>query len=232
MAKRQGWIPFVLGIAVLAWSALASADEPRFCDPATFLNHKINVQNAFPARTLASLEKLHVFQIGSLKIAGLAVGHSETSAVQEMAQLLGQSDERQKYCTWYLNDGDRKKTKIFNWHYLSYPYGDPSDEIATYVPAMKAMIEDNGVNFIDCAENQNFIALGCDGMAHRGPSAFAMFLSYLGCTPEHSVEIAVTLWGKNGIKNSMRLTLAAEAKKMGQQNSAVRDKFLRLMNAL
>ncbi len=73
--------------------------------------------------------------------------------------------------------------------------------------------------------------MGCDEMKHRGPTAFAMFLSFEGCSPEHSVEIANRLWGENGVSAATRQTVARKGFELGRQRAGIRARLQDLMSS-
>jgi hypothetical protein len=59
----------------------------------------------------------------------------------------------------------------------------------------------------------------------------AMFLGFVGCTPEHATEIAVHYWGRNTITDQMRQAIAKRAGEMAGRDPAARQRFLNLMLA-
>ena len=195
--------------------------EPAFCTPSTFYTTEYAVDED-------GLDKAHAFQLGSLKLVGLAVGSSSKTALQNLAQTESNAAGSDKWCTWYMNDGESGHTKMFNWQYLSYPDGDIAPMVDKYERDFGKILLQTPNSFLACGERHRYIAFGCDGMSHRGPSAMAMFLGFLGCTPQHSREIAVHYWGRNGIKDSMREAMAARGKLMGDANPQARQRFLNL----
>ena len=73
--------------------------EPAFCNPKNF--PKYEVPSSAPG-----LVRAHVFQIGDLVITGLAVGDSDITATQNLADQYSRYQESEKSCTWYFNDGN------------------------------------------------------------------------------------------------------------------------------
>ena len=74
----------------------------------------------------------------------------------------------------------------------------------------------SGNGFLSCLEESKYLAIGCHGMLHRGPSAFAMILAFSGCSPAHSLEIVNHLWGLNGVKYEVRNAIAEAGYELGE----------------
>ena len=87
-----------------------------------------------------------------------------------------------------------------------------------------------GPSFLSCAENRHYLALGCNSMAHRGPTVFGMLLAFSGCTPEHSLEIVNHIWGQNGVSDETRLTLIQEGATHGKTRPESREHFRELFS--
>jgi hypothetical protein len=198
---------FTVLIGLLAQVHL-QASEPAYCSPASFKSFEIDS----PA---AKVERLHAFQMGHVYLAGLAVGNSKVSEVKKMASHYSNASAQDKYCTWYFNDGNSEAEKTFNWKDLPKPTSDKV--INEWTSKVLPIFHDNAVNFVGCAERQKYIALGCQGQKHRGPTVFGMLLAYSGCSPKNAVAIANSLWGSNGIPTSVREKLAQKAYELGQK---------------
>ena len=78
------------------------------------------------------------------------------------------------------------------------------------------------MSFVSCAIDHGYIAMGCDGMKHRGPSVFAMLLAYSGCSAKNAATIANKLWGLNFVKEATREAIAEKAFEMGQRQPQMR----------
>lgn len=200
------------------------AGEPAFCNPNTFYAKEFSINDD-------GLERAHAFQIGALKVVGLAVGGSGRQQMVNLAQQLGGAGAAQKYCTWYLNDGEEAYTRFFNWQYMDFPDGSISNMVPIWERDFKPVLTDRTNSFLECAERNRYVAFGCDGQAHRGPTAMAMLLGFVGCTPQHAREIAVHYWGQNGITNAMREAIAKRGNELGAADPQARQRFLNLMLA-
>ncbi len=212
-------VPFALAGCALssedelpeASNALAAEldNEPAYCAPATFRGLEV----AYPARAGADLDALKVFQVGSVTVAGLGVGKASTEDVKKLAQYYAPDlAPEDKYCTFYFNDGDKGARSAFNWYNLPKPSGSNYEKKKRkYSEILAPIFDEANPSFLSCAEKRHFLAMGCDGMKHRGPTAFAMFLAYAGCSAENAVAIVDGVWGTNGIKSEMRRQLASWA---------------------
>lgn len=209
----------------LAAAGTAQAAEPRFCEPEAFLRHE--VAQSSPAK------RLHLFRLGRVKLAGLGVGSSENGDVRELARENSEARGSEGFCTWYLNRKDEEAVRTFNWRYLPRPERDgTADEIAAqYERILAGAFSGDATSFLSCVEQYGYLALGCDEMKHRGPTAFAMFLSFVGCSPEHSVEIVNRRWGENGVTPATRLAVARKGEELGRRDATVRVRFQALLTA-
>jgi hypothetical protein len=203
----------------------ANATQPAFCEPSNF--KKFEVQYNAKQKP----QNLHVYKIGGLTLAGLAVGHSQVSDVVALAQTFSSAGASENYCTWYLNDGNKDAQKAFVWNYVPRPTGSNYQDMGSiYLKALGDDFDQNNISFLSCALSHGYIAMGCDGMRHRGPSVFAMLLAYAGCSPEHAAQIATEIWGSNGIKLQMRTELARLAADIGAANPELVQRLQLLMN--
>jgi hypothetical protein len=186
--------------------SFAMAAEPSYCDPANFKNLEVK----YTSKSKPS--NLHVYKIGGLTLAGMAVGNSKLQDVIDLAQTYSSAGAADKYCTWYLNDGNSQASKAFAWHYVPRPTGSDLKGMGNiYMNALGEDFDQANVSFVSCAVNQGYVGMGCDGMKHRGPSVFAMLLAYSGCSPEHAATIATQIWGNNGVTTEMRAELGRRA---------------------
>jgi hypothetical protein len=209
-------------LALTLVSMLAHAAEPRFCDPAKIKEY----ERANPVR---SLKRAHVYQFGKLTLAGLAVGNSDYHDVQALAKHFGVQDG--KSCTWYYNTGNDNASVAFNFLPLPRPWLRSSSIAKEYAVKLDGAFDRSPRNMLKCAREENFVAMGCDGMKHRGPSVFAALLSYAGCTPEHSMQIANKIWGTNFVAKSTRKAIAAVGEKAARENPAGSAEFRKMMTS-
>ena len=85
------------------------------------------------------------------------------------------------------------------------------------------------INFVSCAAEAGYIAIGCDGMKHRGPTVMAMLLAYSGCTPDHAATIATQIWGNNGITTQMRSAISKRAAELATSHPSALAKLKAIM---
>lgn len=205
-------------VATTVWSSSSMAGanisrrptaEPAYCDMQTFLSKEVKYNGAAPSR-------LHVFKLGKIYLAGMAVGNSKPSDVKGVSATYSNSTNADKFCTWYLNDGNQEAANLFNWRNLPRPSGsDYSGMSAQYMTTLGDQFDEASTNMVSCAVNHGYIGLGCDGMKHRGPTVLPMVLAYSGCSPAKAVAISNKLWGENGISVQMREAIAQKAYDLG-----------------
>lgn len=190
--------------------------EPAYCNPPAFMALRQTYDNK-------KLDREHLFQLGAVKVMGLAVGDSEVSATQAAAVALsrnGAGVRGDRYCTFYYNDGSSEAEDAFVWEYLSKPTGKNYAKVsAEYMSSIGDLFDTRAQSFLGCAERSGYIAMGCDGMRHRGPSVFGMLLSYSGCSPKRAAVIVNAIWGTNGIEPSMREALNQKAFDLGRSHA-------------
>ncbi|MES2857316.1 MAG: hypothetical protein V4692_15710 [Bdellovibrionota bacterium] len=219
---------FAMMALVLLTSQLghaAAAKEPAYCDPAKFA--KLERGNNVP-----NVQRAHVYQIGSLTLAGLAVGDSDANYVVKLAEQYSKYNSREKSCTWYFNDGNDQAAEMFHQRYVSNP-ALKSKKIATeYEAALKGIFSKEETNFVSCATDHKYIAMGCDGMKHRGPSVFAMILAFSGCSAKNATKIANNVWGKNFVSASTREAIAEVGFKAGNADPAGRAALQKIMTTV
>lgn len=206
-------------------SNFVHAAEPAYCDSKNFSKFESKYASS------ANLERLHVFKIGKLTLAGLGVGKSDQMAVESMANDLGSVPKSEKSCTWYFNEGAEDAANSFVHKYVSGPYfwNSKSKIVKEYTSVLKDSFDTEQINMVNCATKYNYLAMGCNSQKHRGPSVFAMFLSYSGCSPKNAVKIANKLWGTNHVPTSTREALAAEAYKWGSAHPKQRAALQEVM---
>jgi hypothetical protein len=200
--------------------------EPAYCDPATF--SRLEVPLAKEERK--HVKRLHVFRLGRVTVAGLAVGHSAPAAVRALAGRFSRAGTGERYCTWYLNDGNPEASRTFNFHYVPNPILlDETRGPAVYLQALDSSFAADAESFLSCAEQHGFLALGCDGMRHRGPTVFGMLLAFSGCAPEHALRIANDFWDLNGVRPAVRLAIIRAAYDRGRAHPGESERLRALL---
>jgi hypothetical protein len=219
---------FLIGMSFLSLTLPQAqsfaSEEPMYCHPATFYRHEMKPS----AET--KTKRLHLFRLGRVTLAGLSVGGSRPSEVKDLAHEFSSASQSEGYCTWYLNKGNPLARREFNWHYVDHPGTNAEKSVRDFEQSLGPSFDQDSVSFVSCAENYGYIAMGCDGQMHRGPTGFAMLLAFTGCTPEHSVEIADRLWGLNGVPYETRLAVAKRGFEMGAERPVSRERLARLFD--
>ena len=218
-----------LGLASNAFASvselsMSEASEPAYCQLANF--QKLERGNNVP-----QLERAHVYQIGKLTLAGLAVGDSDYRYVQSLAKQYGHYAPAEKSCVFYFNNGNKVAEAAFTHQYAPFPFWASPAIAIKYDAVITPLIDRTEVSMANCAEDHHFVAMGCDGMRHRGPSVFAMFLAYSGCSAEHATEIANAVWGTNHVPTKTRTAIAQKGADEGDRNPAGRARLQALMTA-
>ena len=212
----------VLISSIFSLSTFALAPgEPAFCDPSTFFKLEQKAQRE-------GLIRDRLYKIGGLTLTGLAVGKSDVEKMKDLALSVTKGNSfraDEKYCTFYLNKGKEKQEKEFNHSYLAKPYfvRSHSKLQRQYASAMRPLLEENSTTFVSCAKDHGYIAMGCNGQKHRGPTAVAMLLAYAGCSANNAVNIVNSVWGKNFVLFSTRWKLAQMAHDWGKENPQNRE---------
>lgn len=196
--------------------------EPAFCDLKTFQSLEI-------LATEKGLIRNHTYQIGDLRLTGLAVGKSPVASTQALANQFSRFAAAEKSCTWYFNDGSDGAAEAFNHRYVSNPSFKGTSIANEFEKVLSSSFFQDPTSFMSCALDHGYIAMGCDGQKHRGPSVFAMVLAFAGCTPQNATAIANKIWGSNGVATATREAIANKGKLLGDANPALRKQFQAVM---
>lgn len=200
----------VLGFAILLVGVQgfgSGTTEPAYCDLKTI--------NTLEVKELSNkLERLHVYKLGQVLVAGLAVGNSQASDVMKLATALSDTTASDGYCTWYINQGNTEAEKMFNWESMDKPTSDKA--IGEYMTKLSPYFDTAKNNFLKCATEHRYFAMGCQGMKHRGPTFFGMMLAYSGCSAKSANNMVNTVWGTNGIDPALREAIMQKAYEYGQ----------------
>ncbi len=227
MFSKMLWISMIsfLSFSTVSGVSLprAVADEPAYCEPSSFLTKEV-------LHSDPGLLRLRTFQVGSVRLSGLSIGMSMTSSLISYAEGIKPNTALKKYCSWYVNDRNHLARESFVWRDLRKPDADVAATVANFEAQLKtSFTEGSEEDLISCLAEEKFLAMGCDGQMHRGPSVFAMVLAYSGCTPEHSVAIVNQLWGENGVPPATRMALAEMAAKWAREAPLSSEKVRKAM---
>lgn len=193
--------------------------EPAYCDPKTFLSKEEKFKEN-------GLNNANRFKLGQVTVVGLAVGNSDAKSLMKYATSNSTADAANKYCTWYYNEGNAEAEKAFTHIYLTNPRDlNTSNGPQEYAEKLVNQFANDKTSFLSCALDHKYMAMGCNGQKHRGPTVFGMMLSYSGCNPERAAKIVNVVWGLNGVKPEVRLAIIAAGKAMGDQNPVQRQQL-------
>lgn len=174
----------------------------------------------------SGLNRVHRYQVGKVDLVGVGVGNSQAQSLMKLAVQHPGVQPSVKYCTWYLNEGNSEAEKVFEHEYLTNPRDlSVKSGPVEYHQKLQRYFADGPGTLVSCAVDHSYLALGCNGMKHRGPTVFAMLLAFSGCQPKNAAAIANTLWGLNGVPEEVRLAIAEEGAKMGTAAPLVRKKL-------
>jgi hypothetical protein len=163
-------------------------------------------------------KKTRLFELGKTRILTLPICKSgrtpaDLRAIAASAQVGSGQPLAPDACTFNLTEDcedDPRGRPPFSSYSLKKPSkkfnGENGRErreefFNTILPAFKGQ----GATFLKCAR-QGFIALGCGGMVHRGPTVVGMLLAYSGCRPESALKATRAYWGDD-VNDETRLTL-------------------------
>lgn len=221
MVRRCFTAVLGLFISVSAVTAAAEprAQEPAYCDLNAFLKSEV------AAPISQSIQRLHLYRLGNVTVAGMAMGLSKTSEMEALAESFS-AGANVNFCTWYLNKGNTEAEKSFNHHYVDNPNKlTPEQAVTQFMGALQSSFTNGANTFLACAETRGYIAMGCNGQMHRGPSGIGMLLAFSGCTPEHAEAIVDRIWGLNGVQYNVRLSIIQAGFDLGSQNPALRQRL-------
>ena len=212
-----------LGILLLSIviGSYTFAAEPSYCDPKVFFSKEVKLTS--------NIERAHVYKLGETLLMGAAVGSSKAEDLIQFESEHSDATTSEKYCTWYFNEGNGDAEKSFTHIYLNNPKGLTTvTGPAEFSSKLKEVFANDSVNFLKCATEHNYIAMGCNGQKHRGPTVFGMLLAFSGCSPENAATIVNTTWGLNGVQAEVRTAIIKEGQRLGDADPEAR---LRLQKA-
>lgn len=200
----------------------STASEPAYCDPETFFKNEIQTQ--------AGIWRHHTFRFGDVILLGGAIGYSNPFKVTGFAENNSTATSAEKYCTWYYNEGNDFASTLFNHHYVSNP--QKVTEVTgpeEYREVLKDQFAKANMSFLSCLENHKYLAMGCNGQMHRGPTVFGMLLSFSGCSSKNSLTIVNKLWGANGVKPEVRQAIIEEGFSLGNDDPQARLRMQKVL---
>jgi hypothetical protein len=168
-----------------------------------------------------------IFYLAQFTLLGIGVGTSSDKRVMQFCDANAKTNDG-KYNTWYFNsedlDGDSINARnVFHWfpvkwNPIIYWSAKPFEPIRDQLPEMVAV-----------AEKYHYLAFGCDGNKHRGPSVFAMFLCLAGVDPNTATKAANHFFGSNFVMFWVRRRIARLGWDLGNQNPELRKRLRVLM---
>lgn len=210
--------------------------EPAYCDLESFKKHEVFLGSPETLKA-RGLKNAHAFQLGKVLLVGVGVGDSKSHALIELAKSHSPKVEEKNYCTWYLNHPKLSEpydqstrieaAKSFNHRDIIRSPSLLADEeaILEIWKAVENEFEENPISFLSCALENHFIALGCNGMVHRGPTVFGMLLAFSGCSSEQSFIITNHYWDPEGLKAEIRLGAMDRAYRLGARHMFSRKRI-------
>ncbi|MGK5086112.1 hypothetical protein WDW86_01005 [Bdellovibrionota bacterium FG-2] len=204
---------------VFAAGAEPVGTEPTYCNLETFKKAEIK-------SPVKNLKRARIFRLGETVLAGMAIGESRATDVITLEKAFSKADYTWYYCSWYLNKGNSEAEKDFAHYYIPHPMSvDPTKAPEIYMSTLESSFAQDDVSFLSCIEQQHYLAMGCNGQMHRGPTVFGMLLAFSGCTPDHAEDIVDDLWGLNGVTRSVRLSIISKAFDLGNAQPEARTRI-------
>ncbi len=216
--------------------AIASTD-PEYCKLENFKKHEISLGSPESLKEMG-LKNIHAFQLGQVMLIGLALGDSRAQTLIQLAKARAPRVGDKRYCTWYLNHPNKNEpydqttrieaAKFFNHRdIMRSPSLLQDDEAILEIwKAVEKDFDSQPISFLSCALENHFIALGCNGMAHRGPTVFGMLLAFSGCLPKQAFAIANHYWNPEGLREEIRLGAIEKTYKFGLKHAGSRKRMV------
>ena len=214
--------------------AASKVSEPAFCNPAAFDEKEIQIKPKAEEQDPA-LFRAHGFRLGKVTLVGVGVGNSKAESLIELSnKYSATSGKSKRYCTWYLNrprgEGDTNRIKATETFIQKDIPADPREVSAkeaesAFIKVLDPVFDRDAISFLSCAEEQKYLALGCNNMMHRGPTVFGMLLAFAGCKAEHALEITNQVWGLNGVPRKVRMAAIRKAYDLGNVRPATRKRL-------
>jgi hypothetical protein len=214
--------------------------EPTYCHPNKFDESEFSL-GAYEEMQRKGLVRAHAFKLGKVTLVGAGVGNSKSQALIDLAEQFAPQAKKKRYCTWYLNHPkldkpdqstriQASKTFIHRDIEKSPVLLNEQEAVEQFSRILEKSFDEGESSFLSCAKEENYIALGCNEMMHRGPTVFGMLLAFSGCSPEHALEITNQVWGLNGVKRKVRLAIIKKAYSWGEMKQESRKKLAALFS--
>ena len=220
------WIIFIVScFLLLILSPISHAqelklrEEPEYCNLVHFSRHEI-----YSFRKNKKLVRARGFKLGDVVFVGLSVGRSDVDELIQLAEAYDQGEDIQikKYCTWYLHAPTLNPIYLansllaksrFNYTPIDKNPRDlvSSEAVSEVMQAVKSSFIEQAPSFVSCLVKNKYLAVGCQGMMHRGPTVFGAILAFSGCSPQNSAAIVNRVWGLNGVAPEVRLAVIEAA---------------------
>lgn len=216
--------------------------EPHYSNLETFKTLEVSLGTT-DALKKKKIKNAHAFKLGDVMLIGLAVGDSNPASVMQLAIEHARSAPDLNYCTWYLNHPKSSEpfdqtsrieaARLFNHRDIkrSPSLLQEQEAIVEIWDAIEKVFFEESPSFLECVLDQHYLAIGCNGMVHRGPTVFGMLLAFTGCSVQHSLEIIDYFWPSEGLKNEVRRALLQKAYAFGQQHQEQSDRFTSALTA-
>lgn len=234
--KSFDWLLFVvsclLSVALTPYSHAEEqkvTSQPSYCSILHFSKSEI-----YSFRKNPSLVRARGFKLGQSVLMGVAVGRSNVDELVKLSDAYDQGQDigSKKYCTWYLHTPTLNPIEFVNSILAMQTFNytpiakNPKDLTATeavneVMQAVKSSFLERDPSFVSCLVKNKYLAVGCQGMMHRGPTVFGAILAFSGCSPQTSADIANRLWGLNDVAPEVRLAVIEAAYLYGLMNPKV-----------
>lgn len=190
------------------------------------LDYLLKHEKTFPNQHRLANSRIFRFKSG-FTLVSVGVGKSPVEVLKTLAIHNSNKPgiEADKFATWYYNNANPEAAEAFHGECnipdnpITYHRTDQFQKIA--VPTLGHMVND--------AEEWSYLAFGCDGNKHRGPSIFAMWLCLEGTSPKEATKIANELFGKNWVLPFVRQRIAKLGWDYGNQYPGLRERVKTLM---
>jgi hypothetical protein len=217
--------------------------EPTYCTVDEFGGHEVILAQKLPElapQMTQGLTNAHAFHIGKVTLLGVGVGKSNASLLKQVSSSFkSPSRQENEFCTWYFNTPEKTASEEqqhtlkseFHWNRIKknprFKKYNAEELAEEFGETFKKVVGQEA--FWSCLETENYMALGCNGMAHRGPSFFGMLLALSGCSAKHSLAIVNHIWGKNGVPNDKRLAIIQVAEKYRMKHKKTSNRMRRAL---
>jgi hypothetical protein len=214
--------------------------EPVYCSLKHFKENEVPLNQLLtdlPPDTKPQLKNIHAFKLGDVTLVGVGVGKSDPNLIKKLAKTISPQSEKSKYCTWFLNKPKKVSPDVetalkndFIWKQIKsnpakFGVSEKTRLADEFTTAVESSFTDNTPSFLSCAKEAKYLAMGCNGMKHRGPSVLGMVLAYSGCSTESALRIVNSIWGQNGVEDEVRRTIIEKGYQLGNKHPESRKEL-------